>query len=190
MATLLITERLVLREFTEDDAEALFALDDDPEVMRYIGPLRLPAPDDYRRQIRERLQPYYARHPGYGFFAAVERATGLFIGWFHLRPALDYRYAVQAGYQAGDLDLGYRLRRAAWGHGYATEGSRHLVRRAFADPTTRRIVACALVGNAASTQVLEKVGMERQHEFVVPGHEVPGVRYVLTRERYEINQSV
>ena len=54
----------------------------------------------------------------------------------------------------------------------------------------RLAVACALVGNLASTHVLEKVGMERQHQFAVPGHEMPGVRYVLTRERYEINQSV
>ena len=50
--------------------------------------------------------------PEFGFWAAVERSTGQFIGWFHLRP--------DEGAQPGEVELGYRLRRSAWGRGYAT----------------------------------------------------------------------
>src|SRR5262249_3608821 len=155
--------------------------------MRYIGPLQLASPDAYRLQILQRFIPYYARHPGYGFFAAQECAGGDFIGWFHLRPALDCRFVPEAGHRGRELGVGFRLGRTWAGQGFATEGSRHLVRRAFADPRTRRVVACALVGNAASTRVMEKVGLEWDGQFAVPGYDMPAVRHVLTRQRFEVS---
>src|SRR6516164_3789788 len=115
MKVFLETERLLLREFTEDDADNLFALDSDPDVMRHIGPYQLASPEAYRQQIRTKLLPYYVKYEGYGSWAVIEKANGAFIGWFHLRPALDYRFAAEAGYQAGDFDLGYRFHKIAWG---------------------------------------------------------------------------
>jgi RimJ/RimL family protein N-acetyltransferase len=113
MSTIVLeTPRLVLRQFSEADAEDQFALDSDPEVMRYIGPLRLADPDAYRQRFREYHLPYYARYPSYGFWAAVEKARGAFLGWFHLGPALDYRFAAEADYREDDVDLGYQPVRA------------------------------------------------------------------------------
>src|SRR5947208_14658573 len=109
--TLLETERLTLRAFTEADADDLFAMDSDPEVMRFVGPPWAPDAAGYGRQIWERLLPYYAAGGGFGYWAAVERATRGFLGWISLRPALDYRFAKEAGYRPGDYELGYRLRR-------------------------------------------------------------------------------
>jgi RimJ/RimL family protein N-acetyltransferase len=174
------TQRLHLRQFTEEDADNLLALDSDPEVMRYIGPIQLANPDAYREMIRERFLPYYLKDQG-GFWAALDKAGGDFLGWFHMRPALDYRFAKEAGYQVGDFDLGYRLRRGAWGKGYATEGSRALIDKALTDLGARRIVSCALVGNVASTRVMEKVGLQRDGLFAIPGYEMPAVRYVQNR---------
>jgi len=181
MTPVLETDRLVLRRFTEDDAPHLLALDRDPEVMRYVGPYGLPDESAYRDRIRTYFQPYYEVGPQYGFWPAEEKATGAFVGWFHLRPALDYRFAREAGFRAGEYDIGYRLARAVWGRGYATEVARALVRRGFADPAVEAIVACVLVGNAASCRVLEKVGLRRVSEFALPGFEMPAAKYALTR---------
>ena len=181
MKVFLETPRLILREFTEDDADHLFALDGDAEVMRFIGPFALANPEAYREQIRTRFLPYYVRSPGYGFWAAVEKTGGAFLGWFHLRSALDNRFAAEVGYRPGEMELGYRLRKAAWGKGYATEGSLALVERAFADPATARVVASALIGNVASTRVMEKAGLRRVGEYRIPSYDQPAVKYALDR---------
>jgi [ribosomal protein S5]-alanine N-acetyltransferase len=155
--------------------------------MRYIGPYQLPDAEAYRRYIATKFFPYYARGEGHGFWAAVEKVGGAFLGWFVLRPALDYRFAAEAGHRAGEVELGYRLRKAAWGKGYATEGSRALVRKAFAELGAECVVATALVGNAASIRVLEKAGLRRVGEFALPGYDQPSVKYALRRDEYAVD---
>ncbi|HVS37015.1 MAG TPA: GNAT family N-acetyltransferase [Gemmataceae bacterium] len=179
------TPRLILREFTEADAESLFELDSDPEVMRYLGPYQLGDVEAYRSRIQTVNIPYYAEHPGYGVYAVVEKAGGAFLGWILLRPGLAYRFAAEAGFRAEDVELGYRLRRSAWGKGYASEGSRGLVHDAFTRLGTACVVAVALVGNRASTRVMEKVGLRCVEEFRLPGFEEPAVKYALEKNDYD-----
>lgn len=177
------TERLVLRRFTDTDADAqlVFELDSDPEVMRYIGPFTLPDVAAYRERIRSVWLPQYT-HPGRGCLATFEKATGAFVGWFFVRPAPDYKFAKEAGWtRASDLELGYRLRRAAWGRGLATEASAALVGRALADPDVTAVVAAALVTNRASWRVMEKIGMARVREFAIPGFDDRCVMYAVCR---------
>ncbi len=185
MKVFLETERLILRQFTEDDADNLFALDSDPEVMRYIGPYRLADREAYRQRIRTSYFGYYATYQGFGFWAAMEKASGEFIGWFTLRPALDYRFAAEAGFGADDVELGYRLRKSAWGKGYATEGARALVQKAFADSGVTCVVSSALVGNVASTRVMEKAGLKRAGTFAISGFDQPAVKYALDRDQFD-----
>jgi RimJ/RimL family protein N-acetyltransferase len=147
--------------------------------MRYVGPRQLTEVEAYRHNIRDKFLPYYARYEGFGFWAAIEKASGEFLGWFCLRPALDYRFAKEAGFQEGEVELGYRLRRPAWGKGYATEGSESLVRNVLAGQMPVRVMASALVANRASTHVMEKLGMVLLREFVLPGFDHPGVVYAL-----------
>jgi len=177
------TERLRLRPFTPDDVENLVELDGDPEVMRYITGGR-PTP---REEIESRELPaflaYYERSDGYGFWAAVEKATGEFIGWFHLRPPPDG--------VADEPELGYRLKRSAWGKGYATEGSRALIERAFADLGAQRVWAGTMVVNTASRRVMEKAGLRYVRTFhadwpeKIDGDEEGDVEYALTRAEWE-----
>ena len=185
MKPYLETPRLILREFTEDDAADLFALDADPEVMRYVGPYRLADVDAYREHIRNDFLSFYSPGSPYGFRAAVEKAGGAFLGWFVLRPALHYRFAREAGFRSGQLELGYRLRRSAWGKGYATEGARALVRKAFTELEAPCVVAAALAENRASVRVLEKAGLRRVGEFQIAGFDSPCLTYALRREDYD-----
>lgn len=182
MTPILETERVRLRQFTEADAGRLVFLDSDPEVMRHVGPqFVLPDEGAYRERIRTVFRPYHEIGPDFGFWVAEERATGEFLGWFHLRPALDYRFAREVEFRAGDFDIGYRLVRSAWGQGYATEVARALVRRAFEHPDPRAVVGVALVSNVASCRVLEKCGLTRVGEFALPGFDPPAAKYA--RER-------
>jgi RimJ/RimL family protein N-acetyltransferase len=183
MHVLLETDRLVLRRFTEDDAPRLFDLDSDPEVMRYVGPYGLPTVEAYRDRIRDVWLPSYAAHPRRGVFAALLRDSGEFLGWFAFRPATEYRFAKEAGWARDtDVELGYRLRQAHWGKGFATEGSRALVELGLADPCVTCVVAAALVPNRASTRVMEKCGLVRVREFALPGFDDPSVVYARCKD--------
>jgi [ribosomal protein S5]-alanine N-acetyltransferase len=182
---ILETDRLTLRRFTDTDADGrlLFELDSDPEVMRFIGPFRLPNVEAYRERIRTVWLPQCAAHPARGVWAMHEKATGEFCGWMFMRPATVYKFAAEAGWtRATDMELGYRLRRTAWGRGFATEAATELVRITLADPTATCIVSAALVPNRGSTRVMEKAGLRRIREFTIPGYADPLVMYAACRE--------
>jgi RimJ/RimL family protein N-acetyltransferase len=158
----LVTERMVLRRFTAADAGNLLALDGDPEVMRYLGP-RVRT----RAQIEAEVLPLFLgrhqRYPGFGRWAADTRDGGHFVGWFGLRPVRPIDAAIvdwpDAAPGSGVAEIGYRLRRGAWGHGYATEGARALVRRAFTDLGVHEVVATTMAVNARSRAVMERAGL-------------------------------
>lgn len=180
----LTTSRLVLRRFTEADADLLVDLDGDPAVMFYVNGGR-PTP---RAEVVDDILPaflrYYERGPHYGFWAAVDVAGEDFLGWFHLRPPPD-------GSRPDEPELGYRLRRPAWGRGYATEGARALVDNAFRTLPVERVFAETMVVNTASRRVLEKAGLRHVRTFhqpwpdPIPGDELGDVEYALTREQWE-----
>lgn len=179
------TERLTLRHFTDTDADgaALVELDSDPEVMRYIGSVAISDVAAYRERVRTVWMAHYSVDPPRGAFALETKAAGEFLGWVFLRPATVYKFAAEAGWtRPTDLEVGYRLRRAAWGKGYATEAALALVRLALADPAVSCVVAAALVPNRASTRVMEKCGLSRVREFAIPGFDVPSVMYAACRD--------
>lgn len=177
------TERLVLRRFTPEDEDDLVALDGDPEVMRYLTG-GAPTP---REEIRDDVLPaflaYYERDDGYGFWAAIEKASGAFLGWFHFRPLPES--------PPDEPELGYRLRRAAWGKGYGSEGARALIDKGFADLGVRRVVASTMAVNTASRRVMEKAGMSLVRTFHadwpvrIEGDEHGDVEYAIDREDWE-----
>lgn len=157
----LLTDRLILRDITEADAELLFDLDSDPEVMRYLGPR--PAPDvaGYRDRIRTVYVPQQA-HPWHGLRMVLDRSSGEFLGWVFVRPATASNVAREIGWaRPEEVEVGYRYRRCVWGRGVATEAAAPLVQIAVADPATTAVVACTRASNAGSLRVLEKLGLER-----------------------------
>lgn len=174
----LTTDRLVLRDLTEADADRLFELDSDPEVMRFIG--ERPSDDVgwYQDRIRTTFLPYQA-HPWHGVRLIQDRSSGEFLGWVFVRPAIASRIAAQIGWtRPGEEEVGYRLRRAAWGRGIATEAATAIVHRALADPATEAVVACARAGNVGSLRVLEKLGLVRVGEVPLSGATDPTVKLI------------
>lgn len=187
MHVYLETERLILRRFTPDDVDLVTALDADPAVMRYINGGRPTPRDEIRDDYLPAWLAYYEAGDRYGFWAAVERETRAFLGWFHLRP--------RPGDAADEPELGYRLVAAAWGRGYAVEGSRALMRKAFEDLGARRVYATTMVANEASWRVMEKAGLRRMRVFREPwpdrieGEELGDVEYALTRDEWEAERA-
>lgn len=174
------TERLVLREFTADDVDRLAELDSDPDVMHYITGGLPTSRAEIENDHLPAFLAYYDRYPGYGFWAVIEKATGDFLGWFHFRPA--------EGHPDDEPELGYRLRKSAWGNGYAVEGSRALIDKGFTDFGVRRVLAETMVVHTASRRVMEKAGLtvtrifHQDWPYPIEGDEHGDVEYALTRE--------
>ena len=174
---------MILRQFTADDVDVLVELDADPEVMHFVtGGLPTPR-DEIETDVLPAFLDYYTRFPGYGFWAAIEKSSGAFLGWFHFRPA--------SGAPPNEVELGYRLHRAAWGKGYASEGSRALVDKGFAEHGVERVVAYTMVVHVASRRVLENAGLRYVRAFhepwpyPIPGDEEGDVEYALSRAEWE-----
>jgi len=179
------TERVTLRPFGADGADLLIELDSDPAVMRYLSGGEPTPAEDIRDLAMPSIRAGYDRWAGrFGLFAAYEKASGSFIGWFCLRPERE-----------GPLDeaeLGYRLRRAAWGNGYATEVSTALLEKAFTELDVRVVWGATMALNRPSQHVMEKVGMTVIEKLETPddmlaveGAELGGFRYEITREQWE-----
>jgi RimJ/RimL family protein N-acetyltransferase len=183
MTVFLETERLLLRQFNLHDADLLVELDSDPRVMRYITGGPPTSRDEIEGEILPAFLDYYRRFPGYGFWAAIEKPTGNFLGWFHYRPAPDA--------PPDEPELGYRIRFEAWGKGYATEGSRALINKGFTEFNVHRVVASTMAINTASRRVMEKSGMRFTRAFVadwpvpIPGDEHGDVEYAISRSEWE-----
>lgn len=142
----LITDRLLLREFTEADWPAVYAYASDPAVTRYMFfPPRTEA--DSRAYIAQVLTARDERPRQTYELAVMLRDGGRLIGACDL-----------TGEGEGIADIGYSLARDVWGLGYATEIVRALVAAGFGPLGLRRIIAAVAPENRASARVLEKAG--------------------------------
>jgi len=172
MTVIGVTARLTLRRFTPDDVSNLFDLNSDPEVMRFLTGGRATP----RAEIRDQIIPFH--------LAFYERSSGEFRGWFHLRPG--------PGQDPANVELGYRLRRAAWNKGYATEGSRALIRTGFTELAVGRVFAHTMTVNSGSRHVLEKCGLSLvrtspyEGNDAIEGSERGEVEYALTRAEWDL----
>ena len=168
MEAALETERLRLTPLTETDLDDLVELDLEPDVRRFIDPHGIILPVE-----RGELRTYeWERHvsPG-GFYSTRERVGNAFVGVFQLEAAPD---------RDGEAELGFRLRRHAWGLGYATEGGLALVTHAFDVLGFRRVYAHTLSDNPASIRGMEKVGLKPAGPWEYRG--MTGVEYALERD--------
>lgn len=158
------TERLRHRAFTAADAEAFYALNSNPEVMRFTGEECLPSLES-ARQVIENYPDFDT--VGYGRWACVLKESGNVIGFCGLKYLSDL----------DRVDIGYRFLPPYWGRGLATEACRASLEFGFATLKLKEIVGFVVPGNRASIRVLEKVGMQADGDFLYDDLYV--LRYVL-----------
>jgi RimJ/RimL family protein N-acetyltransferase len=183
------TERMVLRRFTGEDAGLLFELDGDPEVMRWLSGGSPTPIEVIHEEILPRFVGAYGRYDGLGYWVAIERGGGEFLGWFALHQVDDR--------SQDEAEVGYRLRRACWAQGYATEGVLALLRKGFEDHGLRLVFGTTYEHNAGSRRVMEKAGMRLVRRFRLDPSQSSGtfqstgeawdgddVEYAITREEW------
>ncbi|GAA2374936.1 GNAT family N-acetyltransferase [Dactylosporangium salmoneum] len=180
MSVHLETERLALRRITVGDLDNLVALDADPEVMRYLGPPTLL--QAMRDEGLPRILAYYDRGDDLGYWAVQEKAAETFLGWVFFRPHRDID--PPAPVDRSGIEVGYRLRREAWGKGFATEACRPLVVRGFEALGVERVYAETMATNVGSRRVMEKCGLRHVATFDYPGEDEPEVQYAVTAREY------
>jgi RimJ/RimL family protein N-acetyltransferase len=164
-AVLIETDRLLLRRFSPEDLDHFVALHSEPEVTRFIRPLG-------REEAAERLhrdEVEWAER-GHGILAVFEKAGGEFVG----RAGLKYWP------QFDETELGWALRREAWGQGYATEAARACRDWGLAELDVPYLTAMIVPVNARSIAVAERLGMSAIREDELLGEAV--VVYAVERE--------
>ncbi|WP_329042276.1 GNAT family N-acetyltransferase [Streptomyces sp. NBC_00178] len=189
MTTYLESERLTLRPLAAADADLLIELDSDPAVMRYLTGGAPTPPEEVRDLVIPSILAGYERWGhDLGLFAAHEKDGAAFAGWFCLRPL--------RGGPREEAELGYRLRQAVWGRGYATEVSQALLAKGFTELGIRMVWAETMTVNRPSRNVMEKLGMTLAECIPTPddmktveGSEHGGVRYEIRKEQWDRRQA-
>jgi RimJ/RimL family protein N-acetyltransferase len=142
------TERLILREWREADVEPLAAMNADPEVMQYVGPLQTRGDAARMAGNLARMQ---ADH-GHCYWALERRGDGVMIGFCGLDPGF-------VGPVKGQVEIGWRLARQAWGQGFAREAAEASLAWGFAELSLAAIWAKTVPANWRSWGLMRRLGM-------------------------------
>ncbi|MEM9630473.1 MAG: GNAT family N-acetyltransferase [Pseudomonadota bacterium] len=164
------TKRLLLRSWREGDIDPFAAICSDPDVMRYF-------PEPLSRQKTEKLIGMGCdclKEHGV-FYSPVEvKATGELIGFV----GLDVHEDEASLPMAPCVDIGWRLKRSAWGRGFASEAASAWLRFGFETKRYKEIVSFTPAINEASQRVMQRLGMTRDpnedfvHHYFSEGHEL------------------
>lgn len=152
------TERLILRTWTPEDIAPFTAMCADPEVMKYF-PATLTKEET--KKLIARFQERYEQD-GYTYYAVAVKETGAFIGFCGM---LMQTYASPF---TPNVDIGWRLEKAAWGKGYATEAAKACLALAKEKLGIKTIISVASQTNTSSINVMQKIGMKKVGEFDHP----------------------
>ena len=180
------TERLVLRDWREDDWPRFWQLTNTPAVMRWLGD---EADEATKAGARERLEGYRRDH-GHTFWVLERKddgghLSGEMLGFCGLK-----RSNVEGEAVFGMMEVGWRLREDAWGHGYAKEAAIASLDLGFDRFGADEIVALTVDGNTASWGLMKRLGMTRREDldFEDPRwgpHLNPSIVYSITRDAWQ-----
>ena len=174
------TERLVLRDWRDGDAERFFAVTNTPAVMRWLGGVM---DEDGRQALLDRVSGCHAAN-GFCFWIVERKEDGEVLGFCGLKRA-----DAPGSTVAGEMEVGWRLREDAWGKGYAKEAASAALQTAFERFGAERVVALTVEGNAPSWGLMLRLGMRRRAEldYVDPrfGEELnPSIVYSISRAEW------
>lgn len=164
---LFTSQRLVFRPWKPDDLDQFAAMNTDPVVMEYFPK---PLSRKESAEFLDRLFNHYAKH-GYCYFAAEILESREWIGF----TGLAYQ-TYEAAFTPA-TDIGWRLKRSAWGRGFATEAAKRCLQYAFEDLGLQKVISTCPKQNHRSELVMQKVGMKKAGEFDHPNlQEYPGLQ--------------
>lgn len=152
------TERLILRKLIPSDDEAMFLLDSNPNVHRYLGNKPVTSIEESREYINNILIQYIQN--GVGRFAVILKETNEFIGWAGLKFITE-----PVNERLNFYDIGYRFIEDYWGNGYGQEAAKAWLAYGFKQLKIQKICAYADVKNKESRKILEKIGLQPISEF-------------------------
>ena len=152
------SERLGFRNWRNTDLAEFATLNADAEVMEHF-PKKLTQKET--AQFIEKLQNHYDKH-GYNYFATEVLETGEWIGFIGLA------YQTYETPFTPATDIGWRLKKTAWGKGYATEGAKRCLELAFKELKLEKVIAICTQNNIRSEKVMQKIGMIKQGSFKHP----------------------
>ena len=184
------TERLLLTPLAPTDLDVALEMWTDPEVVEYVCDLM------NKDTISKEMSDWIKRGGNgcIGIWCISDRETGEKYGSAILLPMpieeddTDYSLVVPDQMPDGDVEIGYFLKRSAWGHGFATEACRRLLQFAFEDTPLNEVVATFDVENVASKKVLKKAGLVDRGMMRCFGEDGPNYR--ITRDEwYRLQQS-
>ena len=154
------TERLVLRDWREEDFAPFFRHTNTPAVMRWLGGVF-----DAAGQARQKAKLInYAQEHGHTLWLLERKDDG---GHLAGEPLgfCGLKKANQEGGPIGDFEIGWRLREDAWGHGYALEAARAAMRTGFEQFAAPHMIALTVEGNAPSWGLMRRLGMRRREDL-------------------------
>ena len=171
------TERLILRPWRDDDLEPFAAMNADPEVMRFLsGGIPMAREDSDAMVARNRA--HFEKH-GFGLWAVMRKDNAHFAGFIGLATPAFLPEVLPT------FEIGWRLGRAHWGQGLATEGARRSLDYGFEEAGLDEVCSIHDPGNVASRRVMEKLGMRFDRDTT---HPMSGQRlrvFWITRAEWE-----
>lgn len=171
MKTIIQTPRLLIREITIDDTPLIFALNQNPEVIKYTSDPAFKNENDARILIEKVILPQYKNY-GHGRWAVLLKESDVFIGWCGLK------YMPESG----EVDLGYRYMQSFWGKGLATEAALASLKYGFENFKYNEIIGRVMKQNLPSINVLKKCGMTFSHEAEL--HKHPALIYKIKKDEF------
>jgi len=184
MNLVLYSERLTFTPYDASDVDLAIEMFTDAEVLKFAGGVM--EEDEIRRDMSN-----WTKRGGngcIGIWCITDQGSGEKLGSVALLPMpveeddTDFSLVIPGRMPDGDVEIGYFLKRSAWGHGYATETSKRLIRMAFEESPLTEVVATFDIGNVASRNVLEKVGFINRGTMRCYGEEGPNYR--ITRDEW------
>ena len=149
------TDRLILRDWREEDWPRVWEGTNTPAVMRWLGGV---CDADKRAGAQDRLLGYQRDH-GHTFWVLERKADGAILGFCGLKRC------NQAGGPLGMMEVGWRLREDAWGQGYAKEAATASLNLAFERYGADEVVALTVARNTASWGLMKRLGMQRREDL-------------------------
>ncbi|MFT5521009.1 MAG: RimJ/RimL family protein N-acetyltransferase [Enterobacterales bacterium] len=147
--------RLSFALISRDDADLLYELDQDKDVMRYVNDGTITTREYLTEVLLPRMDTYRSESEGWGLWKVIITQTDQFIGWVLVRPMNFFSDAPDLD----NIEMGWRFKRDSWGNGYATEAAQSIKVAIVEQGKANKISAIAFESNKASINIMLKLGL-------------------------------